>query len=405
MTIRSDLAQFHPRHLVQALEVVRSGHPHLDSVHDIPPTHLLDAVRRKLAETTTGNLEKLALELSPKEMLAVLQLLALPEEEIIHNRAEIVLAKRPRKDLLRPAWNIVLHQFPVRRVESVMRTLGPIFGWGQLGKGPQDRARFERWFLRADLETGILSDFLDSNDRDLARWMKDRGVPAESHLHSGIWRAVLTRANRDLLMRLDHSELLRRAKRETVVVQDAFAIGYLVKLVSPGEWQQAVLEDIRSRCGIPPEGEGQTAFWRKVEGPLREKFRRWAIEKTLKDYFDSIKDPHGRFEFWGSLLPHIKNAASHKYLPVAFIDFGKFGVVEFPYKGNAAYVYPIDEFNRIKSKRAYSVNAYKELAATNRQIVGEIRGGRILHFDGWEYRYGPWIESLLGLRPRRRGVR
>lgn len=403
MTTRSDLAEFHPTRLLQALEVVRSRHLHLDSVHDLPPTQLLDSVRRKLSETSTKNLEKLAFELSPKEMRAVLQLLALPEEEIVHNHAEIVLAKRPRKDLLRPAWNIVIRQFPVRRVEAVMRTLGPIYAWEQVGKGHEDRVRFERWFSRADLETGILSDFLDSNDRDIARWLTDRGVPTESNLHSGIWRVVLTRGNHELLMRLDHAELLGRARRETVVVQDAFALRYLERLVSPGEWQKIVLEDIRSRCGIPPAGEIQTAFWRKIQGPVREKFRRWAIERTLKEYFDSISDPHGRFEFWRSFLPHIKNAESHANLPVAFIDFGHFGVVEFPYKGNAAYVYPIEEFKRIKSVPAYNVNAYKDKTAIKQKIVNEIRGDRILHYEGWDIRYRSWIESLLGVRTGRRG--
>lgn len=55
-----------------------------------------------------------------------------------------------------------------------------------------------------------------------------------------------------------------------------------------------------------------------------------------------------RFDFWDEYFNHLTEVTANERLHAIFLEFDTFGVIEFGKKGNAAYIYEIDDFHKIK---------------------------------------------------------
>jgi len=389
-----NLAKFEPARTRAALARVRKAHIHTSATPAGFDDDFLDTLRRKLRG------DSLARSRSPAEVRGCLHLLSRDQDEQILNRAASVIETRARPDLLRPAWVLLRNHYPAPNLEETIRYLGNKVGWQRSTKSEEEAQHFRRWFSRDSLPNGLLVDFQEDADSSLAVWLEDREIDGRSGLETATWNSALRGASTRLIDQIGHRELLDRATRCESLIQSAFSLNYLLK-VTPERWISEVVSWIEKRFGKPPRSEeGLSPFWRQIDAETRRVFRRYAVEGTLRDFFDSVQDPHGRFQFWRGFLDHIEDAEAFLDHTVAIIDFGKFGVVEFGNVGNAAYVYGPEPLAAVwrGARSARHPADFKDREATlRRPHPGPAGDGRMIHHEGWQARYGAWIRRLLGV--------
>jgi hypothetical protein len=380
------IVSFRPRQLLKAVEHVRRDHPDSEVSTKTVSADLINQLRTKLRSVHKSQLNSLADRLLPRELKAALQLLCMNEDELIHERADAVLHHRLRKDLVKPAWRFLLANYPLDRLESLLRFFLSHFGNDCIG-GTEYGFRIQRWFSAKRLVSGLLEDFEEFPRRDVEGWFRDARIPEWAQLRPAFWRNLLCNASKNLINALGHEVLLDYARRETVSIQRGFAFNYLVQLGGRELWSAILLRWIRDQFGVPSRGNGQTHFWRRIPEEIRLEFRRWINETTIRQFFDRVRDPHGRFKFWEELIDEIEEAEVVLSNEAMLMDFGKFGVVEFSEKGNAAYVYGRTTFQRFKMMNFLrSVNDLKD------QTIAE---DRIIHRGPWEEKYRPKIKHFL----------
>ena len=395
-TIQGRLASFRPGAVEKTLEVVRRDHPIAGTAIPAPGTELLAVVRQRLLDATEACLHQLAFDFETPALRACLKLLCMAEQPIVHKRAVEIIRFRPRPDLLRPAWSLLVNHYPVERLEVLVAKLGDTHHWKGLAPGPQDVERFEVWFGKEKLLSGMISDFIRTDSKDLDEWLDRNGIDPISNLASQLWIDVLRRAKRKLIEKLGHLTLLTRAKRETSALQRTFQRKYLEEFKNRDGWNEGVLKWIKQQHRVPNVGTHQSEFWRSVSDPVRTEFRRWANEAVLRAYFDEIDDPHGRFVFWKQYIDHVEDAAVELDGQVGLIDFGHFGVVEFSRIGNAAYVYPSSVFDRMRNVWGSNEGGFKDRHRTvARPSKGPNGDGRMIHLSDWQSKYRSWIWELI----------
>ena len=398
-TIQERLKSFRPVAVELALEAVRRDHPIVGMAMPAPGSGLLAVVRQRLLNTTEAGLNQLAFDFEPIELRACFQLLCMAEEPIVHERAVEVIRFRPRPDLLQPAWSLLVKHYPIQRLEELVAELGATHNWKGLAPRPRDVGRFEAWFAKEKLLSGMIADFIRTDSTDLDEWLDGNEIDATSNLAGQLWIDVLRRAKRKLIDKLGHLTLLARAKRETSAVQRTFQRRYLEELEDRHGWKENVLEWIKEQHHVPNRGTTQTEFWRPVSDPVRTEFRRWANERVLRAYFEKINDPDGRFDFWKQYLDHIEDVAVELDGQVGLIDFEHFGVAEFSRTGNAAYVYPSRVFGVLRNIRATVEGDIKDKSGTVTRPNGGPNGdGRMIHMSDWQTRYRSWIWELINSR-------
>ncbi len=380
------IASFQPRQLLNIIEAVRRDHPDSDFSTKTASADLINQLRIKLRAARRSQLNMLADSLSPLEMKAALQLLCMNEDEIIHNRADAILRYRLRKDLVKPAWRFLLAHYPVDKLEVLFRFFLDHFGNDQIG-GPEYGSRLKRWFTANRLVTGLYTEFEESPQKDVDGWLRNARIPDWAQLRPAFWRELLCNTSRNLINTLGHEELQGRARLETVAIQQSFASNYLIQLGGRESWSVLVLRWIRDQFGVPPKGDAQTPFWRRIPEDVRREFRRWVNEATIQQFFVRIRDPHGRFKFWQEFIDEIEEAVVVLSNEAMLMDFGKFGIVEFSQRGNAAYIY-----NRITFQRFRMMGVLRSVSDLKDQTIAE---DRVIHHDGWQEKLRPKIRHLL----------
>jgi hypothetical protein len=389
------LSGFRPEMTRAVLDSVRKDHPITDDGTALPGTGLLEVLREKLRTATDLTIHDVASRLSPREVRACLQLMAMPEGELIHDRALLAVQSRHRSDLVRPAWSLLTNHYPVDRLERFLREIGPNYQWAGLAREPQDAERLDLWFSRESLPSGMVAHFIRTSWSDVDQWMIHEGIDIRSRLATHVWVRILTKCKKKLIEKVGHTTLLEKARTQIVAVQSVFQKRYLNELEGRRGWQEGILEWIRFQHDVPRRGSAQTPFWTDVPLRIREEFRRWAIEEQLRRYFDQIEDPHGRFVFWKQYLDHIDDVRIRMSGHVGLIDFGHFGVAEFSNVGNAAYVYPASHFARMWNVRGNVEGDFKRMDMTVRRPSPGPNGGRMLHTHDWQSRYRSWIWEVI----------
>ncbi len=396
------LQEFRPTQLFDVLESIRRQHPHTSGHFAAPDQSLMGDVRHRLLEADRSRLTELARTFQLSELRAVLYLLAIDTNHEVRDRAAEVVLARERTDFLRIAWTLLCNHYPNDPLEMVVGRMGSRIGWERATSNRELSARLPEWFAAPRLPSGLLRDFASQSTDELDNWLAEWGLDERQGLNMGVWADALSSADKGLIARIGHEVLLRRAQRSRQGLQEEFCRNYLVALEGRQLWKQRVLEWIQSKYDKPFRlEEGLTTFWYSIPAQVRDEYRRWANEETIRDFFESARDHYGRFEFWQGFIEHVEDARMALGQEAMLMDFGSFGVAEFAEVGNAAYVYPHEFFPRIwnRDSSAMAPGDLKERKATLRgRRGGPNLDGRILHSGEWQLRYGPWIQRLIESR-------
>lgn len=385
-----NIAQFKPVQLLKTEVEVLASHPNTaDSAPDIKPD-ILQVMRHRLLSTPDEEIPVFARGLSPKELIAILHLLSLEEEDSkVIDRGKKVIWHRQRRDLVIRAWRLFLNHYPIDSIQFVLRLLVSRHRCFWM-KNQDNAAKWDKWLSAKSVTREILKDIEASGIVDIEEFIENLEIPRGSSLEKALWREILVEASALLIRKIGASTLMRRAQEEQEKYQRRFASNYLCRLKKRSEWTTQVLSWIRDKYNVPRRRDNQNHFWQNIPEEIRTEYLRWANETKIREFFERIHDPHGRFLFWKDFMDQIEQVDVVVENQAMVMDFGHFGVVEFSEVGNAAYIYNRKHFAAIRNIHFYApASAYKN---------AETAYNRIIHRSGWQYDWRGIIKDLLRRR-------
>jgi hypothetical protein len=390
MPAPSRLRDFKPRFMAQAVAVVRRQHPHTADAFATPGEDVVSGVRAALRlANDEPAIRALAQRFEPLQLRATVRVAASDAVLVVRQRAGAVLSYRPRRDLLRDAWRLLIGYSPAPELESFLRLGGRAFGWKDLADTTYLQERFHAWFGADALTAGVANDSIALGVSDVDAWLATVSIPSHSPLATEVWRHLLVFCPASQFPRFSVATVVARADASPSDVRMGFAKNYLEGLAHREKWAEPVLVWILRVCGEPGSGGAQTAFWRTISASVRDQFRLWVQEKTLHDFFQRHGDTSGRFAFWRRYARFWKDVHTALDDRVMVMDFEGVGVVEFAEVGNAGYVYRQNAFRSVLSDNPRTLSEYKNK---------DLAVGRVFHFPNWEVRAAALVEPLIARR-------
>src|SRR5688500_4174038 len=118
------LRDFTPTQTNKALETVRNSHPNISARETLVSGDLLKRVKATLISAADSDaIRKIAQTFKADELRAALYILGLDKHSDIRERAAIAVNERKRRDLLRPAWRLLVENYPNPPLERLVRDL------------------------------------------------------------------------------------------------------------------------------------------------------------------------------------------------------------------------------------------------------------------------------------------
>jgi hypothetical protein len=393
--------QFNSDRLSLVLEKVRNQHPLMRSEFISIGESIIDEVRRLLEQTDFDHLKKLSFQFDLPKLLACIEIVAIDREGNTAEKAAKIAAFRPRDSMVVKCWFKLISFYPVPLLEQLLKDLVGIRGFSSLENHKRISNHVPRWFLASKLSHGIFRDYQSTSDSDtLDRFLTKNFLTAEDALFNVVWFTLLTGGKKNDLKRQYPMRILAEMKN-CQRSSDLMMVGqhYLNTLNGLTDWYDDVLEYIRIKFGKPnsalDEKKFEHRFWHPVKESAKEQFRRWLIIEEIESFFEGE-----RAEFWRSYVNSAKVQDVNKILAGEgfMLNFGHFGVIEFKNVGHAAYIYPIDVFNKFwKSANFWiaSPSFFKEGTKTVRSNKFPTWDGRIIHYTGWQSTAKERIDILM----------
>ncbi|NQT55265.1 MAG: hypothetical protein HQ551_03455 [Desulfobacteraceae bacterium] len=386
--------------LESALQEVRNAHPFRGNAIDQIYSSLIDKVREKLESCPFDNLSELAFTFNIREILACLEILANDRNVETIQKAAHILKLRPRKQVVLRGWFKLVSLYPHDLLERTLRDLITAKGFGPLEKNSKISSRIAYWFVSVSLSEGVFRDYKNASaNKILDEYLSDNLLMAEDGLYHDVWRRLLTKGIAKLIKKEDCSRILSEFNKvSNATYLPWFGQHYLNALKTRDIWDEPVLELIERRFGSPSDKDRKSAietpFWGKVSDPAKQEFRTWLMLRLIQDFFEGE-----RADFWEKYVQAnlVKRVKEILHRDGFMIDFGHFGVIEFKYVGNAAYIYPANVFAQywVNSGRWYNPGDFKDKYKTVKHGSHPGWDGRIIHRDHWQSNTSKIIGRLL----------
>jgi len=350
--------------LESVLQEVRKIHPFRgDTLYQIISL-LIDEVRERLESCPFESLSEIAFKFNTREILACLEILVHDKSEEVALKASQVLKLRPKEQVIIRGWFKLVHIYPHNLLENTLKNIITIKGFGSLEKSEKISNRVPYWFVSGSLSEGVFRDYINtSENKILDQYLSDNLLTDEDGLCHDVWRRLLTKGSAKPIKKQGDLRILSEFKKiYNAPFLTSFGQNYLNALKTRDVWDELILEFIERKFGSPLYEDLKTGietpFWRKVSDSAKHEFRTWLMLRLIQDFFEGE-----RADFWknyvqANLVKRVKEILQGDGF---MIDFGHFGVIEFKYVGNAAYIYPANVFDRfwIKSGRWYSPSEFK----------------------------------------------
>lgn len=387
------LRSFEPTALVRMLEEIRRFHVRIADVATLNDARV-ERLRRLLAKTNESELEALAATLERLDILAIADLLAQESDPSIADKAVRVGAATRSSALAIRAWSFLVR---VSLSSHLVRLLRRSFetGLSSAVVEAEGDARVRSWLEEEDVALRLLSD-LEERGQTIDEWLGglprlETPIEPSTRLYDELRRRLLTHGGRSTLER-HHHHLLRWVKELAAgqaTLREDFSANYLKAFREGKRWDEWAADWISEQFG-EPQPSLLTGFWRRLDRSapgLPAEVAAWLALRRVKEFFGKIKDPHGRFEFWGSnFADHLVHAELVAEGEGLLMHLPPLAVMEFARPPNAAYVYPESLLGALQSLRSPIVESYK---MRDKLLLRPSTGEpfRIIHLEGWQGRY------------------
>ena len=385
------------------LEQVRERHPFRVQSSNPVSGSLVDEVREKLEASSFINLRSLAFSFNIREILACLEIMVHDRDDGIVKKAAEILKIRPREQVILQGWFKLVKFYPHGLLEQTLKGIIAAKGFSILEKSEKVSSQAPTWFVSNRLAEGIFRDYQNSeHSKSLDIYLSNNLLNEKDGIFKESWRAFLIKGSAKTIKREKAKRILFEYKKvENAEYLQPFGQHYLNVLKKRQIWAESILEFIADKYGTPYAIDSgtdiETPFWRKVSKDAKSEFNTWYLIKSIDDFFEGV-----RADFWKQYVEINKVERVKKILDGDgfMLDFGSFGVVEFKYIGNAAYIYPKKAFENYWVHSEFRKQPYwfkdREATIGNRAFPGW--DGRIIHREEWQTGTSIKINSLLGIR-------
>lgn len=387
--------------LCAVLEKVRKEHPNQGTARRTPSGDLIAEVRQRLKECPYKDIKSLAFSFDGSMLTACLEILVHGKEQDLAKKAASVLLLRPRELTCSIGWSKLIKNYPDDLLESLIKSLSEIIGFGWTKEVKEHSELIPSWFLSQRVSEGIFKSYQRSRAwLNYDEYLQSNCLYPEYNIYVESWRSLLSQGNSlSLLKESPIRILVEYEKPENGHHQQAFCRNYLNNLYRDNKWDERIFKYIKRKFGVPQLRDQssliETPFWAEVKPDAIEAFRKWALMESIQDFFEGE-----RAEFWKTYvaISRIKNAKSILENAGFMLDFGAFGVVEFKNIGNAAYIYPEEVFQSYwkRADAVLGVALFKDRKQTIRHWRYPGWDGRIIHRGDWKIEAMNRINTLIG---------
>ena len=382
---------FQSNRLDSLFEQVRAQHPRRKGDQILISRSLLDEVRERLELCPVDKLTELAYAFDLNRLLACIHIIIHDQKKKLGMKAARILKTRPKEQVIFQGWFMLVRHYPCDLLEEVLRELIFQKGMTTLEKSSRVSDRIAFWLVSNRLSEGILRDVETAKANTLYDdFLLQNRLKPEDGLFQVAWRTMLAKGRAGTLQKESSRRILEEYARVTnVPYQSAFGRHYLNALKARNNWDEGILAYIWKTFGEPHSSDDETAvdfsFWRDVNPESRQEFLSWVILQRIEDFFEGE-----RADFWRQYVDQARVKRVREILDKDgfMLDFGTFGVVEFKNVGNAAYVYPRNEFQKFWAGERFltqQAGYFKDKSLTLRDKAYPGWDGRILHYRGvWQ---------------------
>lgn len=383
------IQRFESSELRRALRAIEETHRRSAEIDDSERSSRIERVRELLRATPDDKVPMLCARLTRRDLFILPDLIAAETEAAIEQRACLLAGAAQLGEIPKRSWKLTVRQGPHSGLHAVLRAYREPRWLAEIVGNVDDVPRVGRWLAGETLEAGLAADRERERATTVEEWMS--GFPLmkppldeASPVWPAFWRELLQGGSRRVLGGEHPSTLIERAQSLGEGVVDAFVVNYLVRFRSERAWHTRIIDWAIRKYGRP-SADSVIGVWRRADtrdpGVIAEVLS-WLALRTLDDFFRSVNDPGGRFEFWKKNFGHLLLEA-HRLCggEAAALRFRGVVVVEFANYGNAAYVYPDSELPWVLRSHARSPGDVKDLGRLIRLSTGDFR---IIHSVAWQ---------------------
>jgi len=340
---------FELKQIDRAIATIREQHPIRKGEIVEVGINVIEDVKEILNRTVYNDLKPIAFKFKARHLLACIEIVALEENENLLAKASFVLELRPRDGITCGIWFKLKMSYPNTNLETLLKLLISTNGPSAIENDPKISDNVVLWMISHPLSRGLLKEYQSQDYKSgLDYYLNKNFIEEEEGLYQESWRRLLIDGNADAIQIESTSRILQEFNKITNANhRNSFGQHYLNEICSIDAWKEPLLEYIHDKYGTPKEPgqrvQLETNFWESVTKSAKLEFRRWLILKEIVSFFEGE-----RADFWRQFYEEGKIVDVQKILngDGFMLDFGIFGVIEFKYVGNAAYVYPSDVFKK-----------------------------------------------------------
>lgn len=383
------IQRFESPELRRALRAIEETHRRSAEIDDSERSSRIERVRELLRATPDDKVPLLCARLTRRDLFILPDLIAAETEATIERRACHLAGAAQLGEIPKRSWKLTVRQGPHRGLHAVLHAYLEPRWLAEIVANEDDVPRVGRWLAGETLEAGLAADRERERATTVEEWMA--GFPhmtppldEASPVWPAFWHELLQGGSRRVLGGEHPSTLIERAQSLGEGVVDAFVVNYLVRFRSERAWHARIIDWAIRKYGRP-SADSVIGVWRRADtrdpGVIAELLS-WLALRTLGDFFRSVNDPGGRFEFWKQHFGH-RLLEAHRLCggEAAALRFPGVVVVEFAEYGNAAYVYPDSELPWVLRSSVVSRDDLKDRRRLLRFSTG---GFRIVHNSAWK---------------------
>ncbi len=364
-----------PARLSRLRQWVGERHPSIRdlgrAIHDIdePETHALIAA---IAGWPAGEVGVRAYEIPASQMDRLIQVYAATQDSQIRQRIAMVLQARMKRRFCALVWHVLQDRFADEALLSILFT------------GASGRRRFRAGesmrfldFFRAADQTGTVPlparvcRTLRASGQSVASFFRACEMPADGALALAVLSLYFADAESAVFDR-EHEALTilfaslsrppsDRATADLLAAGFAAPLARYLELHEPPDCDHALLRQVAPRFGFP---DPSAAMWSEVEEPLRLRFSQWTHLDRLQV---SLAGQYNKERILSALYSHIENVIADPELPLVFVYFARFVLVDRVEEPDVMLLYPraifAQTYDLFTRQRATRLESLREAAA------------------------------------------
>ncbi|WP_175615433.1 EH signature domain-containing protein [Piscibacillus halophilus] len=305
------------------------------------------------------------------------------DDEALLDKIRFMLEYRYNSYIGKRFWNHFQQRPDDQFVQSILSKAFETENSSFLGLLNRIRVQYNDIFNGSHIIEEIALGIGNENDK-VNDSFKDWKITTESGLSNKIWHFLIQNFINDssFIERQDKGTLLKVLNHYPT--QDyKQAMDLYLNSFELDDLHDFIMSLVLQRLGNPTES---TLKWYRMTEESINKAKQWVYQQQLKEFLDNE-----RFQYWKKYLHLTHDVKTINEPPISAMYFGDFVVVEFANKGNAAYFYKTEGFERTLSRNLKTGTKVEYL----KNQYADFYINKLNHSGGWNYRFDTYMNQYL----------